>query len=110
MDACPSNALRRAGRTYLPRDIIDILLRDAAFYGASGVDLIMMDVKIADPEKHREYTGASNDLIMENPRPSCPGAPLGASAQGSPHSRIHGHRGEPRNDSVALPSVRNREV
>jgi len=30
------------------------------------VDLIMMDVKLADPEKHREYTGASNDLIMEN--------------------------------------------
>jgi len=117
VDACPSNALRRVGRTYLREEILAILLRDVAFYKASGggvtfsggeptlhmeyaadllaqlkkrgihtaietnglflweafqrtilpmVDLIMMDVKLIDPEKHREYTGASNDLIMEN--------------------------------------------
>ena len=117
VDACPSNALRRVGRTYLREEILAILLRDVAFYKASGggvtfsggeptlhmeyaadllaqlkkrgihtaietnglflweafqrtilprVDLIMMDVKLIDPEKHREYTGASNDLIIEN--------------------------------------------
>lgn len=32
------------------------------------VDLIMMDVKVADPEKHQEYTGTSNDQILENLR------------------------------------------
>jgi len=32
------------------------------------VDLIMMDVKLADPEKHCEYAGASNDSILENLR------------------------------------------
>ncbi len=30
------------------------------------VDLIMMDAKLADPAKHREYTGASNESIIEN--------------------------------------------
>jgi pyruvate formate lyase activating enzyme len=34
----------------------------------ANVNLIMMDVKLADPGKHREYTGASNAVIMENLR------------------------------------------
>jgi pyruvate formate lyase activating enzyme len=33
-----------------------------------NVDLIMMDVKLADLEKHREYTGESNGVIVENLR------------------------------------------
>ena len=32
------------------------------------VDLIMMDVKVVDPLKHRAYTGASNEVIIENLR------------------------------------------
>jgi pyruvate formate lyase activating enzyme len=32
------------------------------------VDLIMMDVKLIDPVKHRAYTGASNEVIIENLR------------------------------------------
>ena len=31
-------------------------------------DLIMMDIKHLDPDKHREVTGVSNDLILENVR------------------------------------------
>jgi pyruvate formate lyase activating enzyme len=30
------------------------------------VDLFLFDVKAMDPEKHRAYTGVSNDLILEN--------------------------------------------
>ncbi|MDP3030067.1 MAG: glycyl-radical enzyme activating protein [Deltaproteobacteria bacterium] len=30
------------------------------------VDLIMFDVKLADADKHREYTGQSNELILAN--------------------------------------------
>jgi pyruvate formate lyase activating enzyme len=118
-DTCPAKALRRIGRFYPPEELIDLLVRDVAFYRASGggvtlsggeptlhmeytgdilrrlkergihtaietngffpwdlfrdailpnVDLIMMDVKLADPEKHREYTGESNAMIMENLR------------------------------------------
>jgi pyruvate formate lyase activating enzyme len=32
------------------------------------VDLIMMDVKLVDPVKHRAYTGVSNEVIIENLR------------------------------------------
>jgi pyruvate formate lyase activating enzyme len=32
------------------------------------VDLIMMDVKLIDPAKHRAYTGVSNEVIIENLR------------------------------------------
>ena len=30
------------------------------------MDLIFMDLKIFDPDKHREYTGVSNEKILEN--------------------------------------------
>jgi pyruvate formate lyase activating enzyme len=30
------------------------------------VDLVMMDVKLVDPAKHRAYTGVSNKVIIEN--------------------------------------------
>ncbi|TSA37069.1 MAG: glycyl-radical enzyme activating protein [Porphyromonadaceae bacterium] len=30
------------------------------------VDLFLFDIKIIDPEKHRKYTGKSNQLILEN--------------------------------------------
>lgn len=29
-------------------------------------ELVYMDIKIADPDKHLKYTGVSNDLILEN--------------------------------------------
>lgn len=32
----------------------------------SHADFVYMDLKIADPEKHRTYTGASNEKILEN--------------------------------------------
>ncbi len=32
------------------------------------LDLIMMDIKHMDPERHREYTGADNSLILANAR------------------------------------------
>jgi pyruvate formate lyase activating enzyme len=32
------------------------------------VDLIMMDVKMIDPSKHHDFTGASNEVIIENLR------------------------------------------
>lgn len=30
------------------------------------VDYVMMDLKLADREKHRQYTGVSNDIILKN--------------------------------------------
>jgi len=33
-----------------------------------ATDLIMMDIKHLDPNKHREVTGVSNELILENAR------------------------------------------
>jgi len=33
-----------------------------------ATDLIMMDIKHLDPHKHREVTGVSNELILENAR------------------------------------------
>ncbi len=33
---------------------------------ASAVDLFLYDIKHMDPEKHRQFTGVSNDLILSN--------------------------------------------
>ena len=30
------------------------------------VDLILLDIKIIDPDKHKQYTGVKNELILEN--------------------------------------------
>lgn len=30
------------------------------------LDLVLYDLKLLDPEKHRQYTGVSNELILEN--------------------------------------------
>lgn len=31
-----------------------------------AVDYVMQDVKLVDPDKHKKYTGVSNEMIMEN--------------------------------------------
>ncbi|MBQ8642936.1 MAG: glycyl-radical enzyme activating protein [Clostridia bacterium] len=33
---------------------------------AERLDYIIMDIKLADPAAHRRYTGAANDMILEN--------------------------------------------
>ncbi len=35
---------------------------------ASHADLVLYDLKCADPQKHRELTGVSNEVILENAR------------------------------------------
>ncbi len=40
--------------------------RDMLVKIAPHVDLFLYDLKIADPDKHRAFTGRSNDLILEN--------------------------------------------
>jgi pyruvate formate lyase activating enzyme len=30
------------------------------------VDLVLLDIKLIDPDKHKQYTGVRNDLILEN--------------------------------------------
>lgn len=32
----------------------------------SQMDLVYMDIKLADPEQHRKYTGVSNEKILNN--------------------------------------------
>ena len=32
------------------------------------LDLYLMDIKHTDPEKHRQFTGKTNELMMENAR------------------------------------------
>lgn len=39
----------------------------------SYLDLVMMDIKIMDSAKHKEYTGVDNKLILENTRVLCEG-------------------------------------
>lgn len=36
-----------------------------------SVDLVLLDLKHLDPERHREMTGRSNELILENARRIC---------------------------------------
>ena len=35
---------------------------------AAEADLFLVDLKVMDPEKHRRYTGVSNDRILDNLR------------------------------------------
>ena len=109
--------MRQIGRFYEIEEILDIVLRDKAYYEASGggvtlsggeptlpldyssqllrvlelngihtaietsgffewsrfatrmldwIDLILFDVKLADPKLHLRYTGRQNSTIMEN--------------------------------------------
>ena len=118
-DACPGTGLRLIGSFYSVHDLVEVLLRDRAFYHHSGggvtlsggectlypeyveallielrangihtalqtsgyfhyeifvekilpnVDLIFYDIKIADPECHKLYTGKSNERILNNLR------------------------------------------
>ncbi len=30
------------------------------------IDLVLLDLKVIDPDKHKEYTGVTNDIILEN--------------------------------------------
>jgi pyruvate formate lyase activating enzyme len=55
--------LRRNHRTletsaFCPGELFDGLLKE--------LDLIIMDIKIADPRMHRRYTGRDNSLILAN--------------------------------------------
>ena len=45
------------------------------------VDLIMFDVKLADADKHREYTGQSNELILANLKNLLAERPAASSAE-----------------------------
>ena len=40
--------------------------KDSFIKAISGLDLVIMDIKIADPLLHKKYTGVSNELILEN--------------------------------------------
>jgi pyruvate formate lyase activating enzyme len=54
---------------YAPFDVLDRI--------RENVDLFLYDIKIMDDTKHKEYTGASNQLIIENLRKlSEKGAPI----------------------------------
>jgi len=115
--ACPSSALAYVGRSYEVNELVEVLLRDEAYYRESGggvtfsggectmfpdyleaiaralkqkgthllvetagefdgawfvnrllplVDLVYFDLKIADAEVHRAYTGGGNQRIWEN--------------------------------------------
>lgn len=60
--ACRDEGIHTAVETTgcVPRQNIDAVL--------PYLDLVLMDIKHADPEKHRAFTGRSNDLILENAR------------------------------------------
>jgi pyruvate formate lyase activating enzyme len=114
---CNYNAIRRIGEIYSPDQLVEILLRDKAYYETSGggvtfsggeplmhlsylekvcsqlkenqihiavqtsgyfnyqhfkvkmqpfVDLVYFDIKILDRQKHFDYTGKFNDIILDN--------------------------------------------
>jgi pyruvate formate lyase activating enzyme len=116
-EVCPGRGLRSVGKYYSVDALLEILLRDLAFYRHSGggvtlsggectlypsylrsllqglkgkevhvaietsgyfdyqafeesilpyVDLIYYDLKLADPEAHRKYTGKTNQRIIRN--------------------------------------------
>jgi pyruvate formate lyase activating enzyme len=116
VDVCPAGALRRVGRSWAAAELLEAVLRDRAFYEASGggvtlsggepvlhasflaeflpiveaeglhvaletcgaypfellepllprLDLVLFDVKAADPLRHGRYTGQDNLQILEN--------------------------------------------
>ncbi len=116
VDVCPGRALRQVGRSWGAPELLELLLRDRAFYEASGggltlsggepvlhagflreflprakaealhvaletcgaypfgllepllpwLDLVLFDVKAADPLRHTRFTGQDNLQILEN--------------------------------------------
>ncbi|MDD5093493.1 MAG: glycyl-radical enzyme activating protein [Dehalococcoidia bacterium] len=117
VEACPGRGLRQIGRFYEIDELVEIVLRDEAYYETSGggvtlsggeptlfidytslllqqlkqngiqtaietcgffdfdefnkkilgwLDLILFDIKLADPELHRKYTGKENEVIFSN--------------------------------------------
>lgn len=113
-EECPTGALELAGKAYFVQELVAILEKDRAFYGASGgvtlsggepfaqdealsllklckerglhtvvetcgyvsaeilrqavplTDLFMWDIKDTDIQRHIEYTGVSNERILQN--------------------------------------------
>lgn len=114
---CPGRGLRQIGRSYEIDELLEIALRDRAYYQTSGggvtlsggeptlhtgyaaqllrglkaegvytaietcgffewsqfrsemldwLDLVLFDIKLADPDVHLEFTGKRNDLILRN--------------------------------------------
>ncbi|OHD63265.1 MAG: hypothetical protein A2176_11820 [Spirochaetes bacterium RBG_13_51_14] len=112
---CPSTALEVLGKVWSVDKLVDEVIRDAPYFGASGgvtasggeaalqapvvaeffrelnrrgihtaldtsghcpwkslemilpyADLVLYDIKEIDPLKHRKFTGAGNELILEN--------------------------------------------
>ena len=114
---CNYNVIQKIGKNYSPDQLVELLLRDKAYYETSGggitfsggeplmhmsylekvcsqlkenlihlavqtsgyfnyrlfkekiqpfVDLIYFDIKIMDRQKHFDYTGKFNDIILEN--------------------------------------------
>lgn len=114
--ACGTGALRLYGRGWSTGELMEVIGRDAAYYGRSGggltisggepllqfdgtlellraareqgihtcldtcgfapqeryevllpyVDLFLLDYKLTQPERHKRYTGVSNELILSN--------------------------------------------
>lgn len=113
--ACPTGALESCGREYTVKEVLEIVKKDAAFYGPTGgitlsggeplqqakevvsvlklckengihtvietcghfsadilsglvpvTDLFLWDIKDTNAERHKEYTGVSNEKILQN--------------------------------------------
>ncbi len=60
LDACDAEGIHTAVDTCgaLPWEVLQRIARRA--------DLVLYDLKIIEPQRHRRYTGVSNELILEN--------------------------------------------
>lgn len=115
VDACPTGALTKAGQWMTPREVLELVLRDKAYYQSSGggltltggeplcqpefsaallrqarqegigcvvetsgalgleaaetvlplADLVLLDIKATDPEKHLVFTGAPLQNVLD---------------------------------------------
>jgi pyruvate-formate lyase-activating enzyme len=61
-DLCPSEAVEFVGQTISVAEVVTQIEKDVA----ERTDLFLYDVKLMDAEKHRAYTGVSNEQILDN--------------------------------------------
>lgn len=61
-DACGAEGIHRA------LDTTGLAKTETLLEVARRTDLFLYDLKLMDPEKHRQWTGVSNELILENLR------------------------------------------
>ena len=65
---CEALLEQLAGKVHIAIETSGFALREIFARVISKCDFVMMDLKLASPEKHKEFTGVSNEQILANAR------------------------------------------